>query len=149
MSLTSKSSLQPIDRVAIALMLLLSLLLGLLVWRGDAVSPRVRDFSWENRQIGAADRSFSLTFSRPMDTKSVEENLEIDPPLPGKFSWAGRRMAYTVLAPAPYGSKYHVQLRFARDKFTQEKDLGRLIQPFDGSFQTRDRLSRFRNYLLW
>lgn len=139
MSLTSKSFLQPIDRVAIALMLLLSLLIGLLVWRGDAVSPRVRDFSWENRPIGAADRSFSLTFSRPMETKSVEENLEIDPPLPGKFSWAGRRMAYTLLAPAPYGSTYHVQLRFARDKFTQEKDLGRLIQPFDGSFQTRDR----------
>jgi hypothetical protein len=139
MSVNSKSFIQPIDRVAIALMLVLSLLIGLLVWRGDAVAPRVRSFSWQERQIGAADKSFNLTFSRPMDTSSVEANLEIDPPLPGKFSWAGRRMAYTLLRPAPYGNTYHVQLRFARDKFTPEKDLRRLIQPFDASFRTRDR----------
>jgi hypothetical protein len=139
MSVNSKSFFQPIDRVAIALMLMLSLLIGLLLWQGDAVTPRVRNFSWQDQQIGTADKSFSLTFSRPMDTESVETNLQIDPPLPGKFSWAGRRMAYTLLAPAPYGSTYHVQLRFARDKFTQEKDLRRVLQPFDGSFRTRDR----------
>ncbi len=139
MTVNSKFLFQPIDRVAIALMLLLSLLIGLLVLQGDAVAPRVRNFSWQNQNIGAADKSFSLTFSRPMDTKSVEANLQIDPPLAGKFSWAGRRMAYTLLAPAPYGTNYHVQLRFARDIFTGEKDLGRVVQPFDGSFSSRDR----------
>ncbi len=139
MSVNTKSFFQPIDRVAIALMLLLSLLILLLLWRGDVVVPRVRNFNWQDRLVGAADKSFSLTFSRPMDTKSVETNLQIDPPLPGKVSWAGRRMAYTLLEPAPYGTTYHVQLRFARDKFTQARDLGRSIQPFDGSFRTRDR----------
>ena len=135
----SKSFFKSIDRVAIALMLCLGLLIGLLIWQGDAVAPQVRNFSWQNQNIGAADKSFSLTFSRPMDTNSVEANLQIDPPLPGKFSWAGRRLAYTLLAPAPYGTNYHVQLRFARDIFTQEKDLGRVVQPFDGSFSSRDR----------
>lgn len=135
----SKSFFQPIDRVAIALMLLLSLLIGLLLLQGDAVAPRVRNFNWQNQNIGAADKSFSLTFSRPMDTNSVEANLQIDPPLAGKFSWAGRRMAYTLLAPAPYGTNYRVQLRFAKDIFTHEKDMGRVVQPFDGSFSTRDR----------
>lgn len=73
-----------------------------------------------------------------METQSVEANLQIDPPLPGKFSWAGRRMAYTLLAPASYGSTYHVQLRFAQDKLAgQESD--RQIQPFEGIFRTRDR----------
>ena len=139
MSINSKSFFQPIDRVAIALMLLLSLLIGLLVLQGDAVAPRVRNFSWQERNIGAADKSFSLTFSRPMNTNSVEANLQIDPPLPGKFSWAGRRLAYTLLAPAPYGTKYHVQLRFARDKFTSQQDTKRANQPFDGSFSSRDR----------
>lgn len=139
MKVNFKSFFQSIDRVAIALMLLLSLLIGILLLQGDAVAPRVRDFSWQNQNIGAADKSFSLTFSRPMDTKSVEANLQIDPPLAGKFSWAGRRMAYTLLAPAPYGTNYRVQLRFARDKFTGEKDLGRQVQPFDGRFSSRDR----------
>jgi len=138
MSVISKSFFQPLDRVAIALMLLLSLLIGLLLLRGDAIAPRVRDFSWQDQKIGAEDTSFTLTFTRPMDIKSVEENLQIDPPLPGKVSWAGRRMAYTVLAPVPYGSSYQVQLNGAQDKFT-EKGSGRLIQPFRGTFRTRDR----------
>jgi hypothetical protein len=138
MSVT-KPWFQPIDRVAIALIFILGLLIGLLLWRGDAVAPKVRDFSWQTSQIGAADRSFSLTFSRPMNTDSVEANLQIDPPLPGKVSWAGRRLAYTLLEPAPYGATYRVQLRFARDKFTPETDLVRLLQPFEGTFSTRDR----------
>lgn len=139
MPVNFKSFFQPIDRVAIALMLGLSLLIGLLLSQGDAVAPRVRDFNWQDKQIGAEDTSFSLTFSRPMNIKSVEANLQIDPPLPGKSSWAGRRLVYTLLAPAPYGTAYQLQLRFARDKFSEEQDLRRLIQPFDGRFRTRDR----------
>lgn len=136
MSVNSKS-FQPLDRVAIALMLVLSLLIGLLLLPGDAVAPRVRDFSWQDQKIGVEDTSFSLTFTRPMDIKSVEENLQIDPPLPGKVSWAGRRMAYTVLTPAPYGTSYQVQLNGARDSLTS--GAGNLIQPFRGTFRSRDR----------
>jgi hypothetical protein len=137
MTVISKVFFQPLDRVAIALMLLLSLLMGLLLLPGDAVAPRVRDFSWQNKKIGVEDTSFTLTFTRPMDIKSVEENLQIDPPLPGKVSWAGRRMAYTVLTPAPYGTSYQVQLNGARDSLTS--GAGNLIQPFRGSFRSRDR----------
>jgi len=50
------------DRVAIALMLALSLLIGLLLWQG---APRVRDFSWQDKQVGAEDTSLPH-FSRPM-----------------------------------------------------------------------------------
>ena len=139
MSVTSKSFIQPLDRVAIALMLVLSLLIGLLLWQGDAVAPRVRDFSWQDKQVGAEDTSFTLTFSRPMDTKSVEANLQIDPPLTGKTAWAGRRMAYTLASPAPYGTSYQVQLQGAQDRFTESGDSGRLLQPFSGRFKSRDR----------
>lgn len=140
MSVTSKPFFQPLDRVAIALMLLLSLLIGLLLWQPRAVAPRVRDFSWQDKKVGAQDTSFTLTFSRPMDKKSVEANLQIDPPLPGKTAWAGRRMAYTLTAPAPYGTPYQVQLRFAQEaRFTKSENLGKPIQPFSASFRTRDR----------
>lgn len=137
---TSKAFIQPLDRVAIALMLLLSLLIGFIILQGNVVAARVREFSWQNKQIGAEDISFTLNFSRPMDVKSVEENLKIEPPLAGKVSWAGRRIVYTLLTPAPYGTNYEVQLQNARDRFAEQEGKNRVIQPFTGQFRTRDRV---------
>ncbi|WP_017318296.1 Ig-like domain-containing protein [Mastigocladopsis repens] len=137
---TSKTFFQPLDRVAIGLILILSLLIGLLILQGDAVKPSVRHFSWQNQQIGADDTSFTLTFSRPMNSKSVEDNLKIDPPLAGKVSWAGRRMVYTLVTPAPYGTTYKVQIQGAKDKFSEQEGKNRQIQPFTASFSTRDRV---------
>ena len=135
----NKQVLQPLDRTAIALMVILSVIIGIVLWSGDRSSSRVRDFSWQNKQIGAEDRGFIITFSRPMNHTSVEQNLSINPPLPGKFSWAGRRMAYTLIAPAPYDSEYELKLQGARDKFAKDKETQRQIQPFSAGFKTRDR----------
>lgn len=135
--LSNKSFFQPLDRVAIALIAILSVLTVLLLFQGDAVAPRVRDFSWQNKRVGVQDTAFYLNFTRPMDTKSVEENLQIDPSLPGKISWAGRKMAYTLLSPSPYGTSYQVVLNGAKDRFTQTDK--KSIQPFKGVFQSRDR----------
>ncbi len=136
---TNKANFQPIDRVAVLLMLLLSLFIVLLILQGDAVRPTVREFNWQNQKIGSEDTSFVLTFSRPMNTKSVEENIKIDPPLAGKISWSARRMAYTLLTPAPYGTKYKVELQGGRDQFSNVEGNKRVMRPFVGSFTTRDR----------
>ena len=136
-----------IDKISLALIFALSLVIGGLVWGGKAcgtdcfmrTSPRVRDFSWQDKQIGAEDTAFILTFDRPVDRASVEENLVIEPPLKGKISWAGRRLAYTLEAPAPYGETYQLQLRGARERFTAEEEAGQFIEPFVGQFSTRDR----------
>ncbi len=135
---------QPIDRTALALMFCLAVLIALLVGNGDHSIPKVRDFSWQNRQIGAEDTAFILTFSRPMDQASVESNIKIDPPLPGKISWAGRRMAYTPLNPVPYGLEYKLRLEGARDKtnaveYYAGNKATKTIEPFIGNFQSRDR----------
>ncbi|MGQ4649547.1 Ig-like domain-containing protein [Lyngbya aestuarii] len=137
-TLRFKKLLQPIDRVALAVMLVLSLLIGILLLSGDHSRPRVRNFSWDNKQVGAQDTAFILTFNRPMNHASVEENLQISPPVPGKFSWAGRRMAYTPLSPVPYGNQYEVQLDGAKDQFSQGSN-GISIESFEASFRTRDR----------
>jgi hypothetical protein len=137
---TSKKFLQPIDRVALGAMLLLALLVGIVLLSGDRTAPRVRDFSWQNQQVGAEDTAFTLTFSRPMDRASVEANLKVNPPVPGKFSWAGRRMAYTTLFPVPYGNQYQVELKGAKDYFSLKQARGRVMQPFTASFRTRDRV---------
>jgi hypothetical protein len=128
---------QPLDRLAVSMMAGLMLVLGLLIFSGDHATARVRDFSWQNRQVGAEDRAFLITFSRPMDPVSVEANLTLDPPLPGKVSWAGRRMAYTLTEPLPYGQAFTLRLDQARDRFAaQGREEGR-FQPFEGRFQTR------------
>lgn len=138
-TLSPKKNLQPIDRLALGVMVILSLLISILLLSGDQTSPRVRAFSWQDKIIGAEDTALILTFSRPMNQTSVEANLQINPPLPGKFSWAGRRMAYTPLFPAPYGTQYQVQLQGAKDRFLAANNQGAVIEPFSASFRTRDR----------
>lgn len=141
------TQLQPVDKIALALILVLSLVMGLLVWGGKAcgtdcflsTGPQVRSFSWQDRHIGAEDTAFILTFDRPMERKSVETNLVIEPPLPGKISWAGKRLAYTLEQPAPYGETYQVSLQGARERFAAQDKSGQVIQPFISQFSSRDR----------
>lgn len=129
----------PIDRAAIASILILLLCAAILLLQGDVVRASVRNFSWQDQQVGAEERSFSLYFNRPMDTKSVVENLKIEPVLEGKPSWVGRRMVYTLKYPATYGTNYKISLANARDKFNSDKNNKRTIKPFSGEFKTRDR----------
>ncbi len=142
-----KRKFYPIDRISLLLIFILSLVIGLLIWSQKScgtncflhVGPKVSYFSWQDKQIGAEDTAFILTFDRPMDRRSVEENLALDPPLPGKISWAGRRIAYTLNAPAPYGIKYRVKLEQATARLTGENEPVEVIEPFVGKFSTRDR----------
>ena len=129
---------EPIDRAAISLILLLSLAIGLLVIGGDRSLPKVRNFSWKNQVVGARDTAFIITFSRPMDRASVESNLRIEPVLPGKISWSGRRMVYTLTAPPQYDRTYQIELQKAREKLGFDKQ-GNSIEPFVSQFRTPDR----------
>ncbi len=135
----SRFLFQPLDRVALILMAVLCVAIAALLLKGDRIAPRVRSFSWQDRQVGAEDIAFLLTFSRPMNHSSVETNLRISPELPGKISWAGRRMAYTLETPAPYGSEFQVELTGAIDRFSEPEDPQAQIRPFSESFSTRDR----------
>jgi len=126
---------EPIDRTAVSLMVLLSLAIGFLLALGDRALPKVRDFSWQNKQVGARDTAFILTFSRPMDHASVEANLHVEPPLPGKISWSGRRLVYTLIAPPQYDRTYKISLQQAREKIGSDKQ-GNAIAPFVSQFST-------------
>ncbi|NDJ17162.1 Ig-like domain-containing protein [Myxacorys almedinensis] len=134
-----KQFFQPLDRAALGLTAVLAVLIGILLINGDRSAPQIREFTWQDKQIGAGDKAFVLTFSRPMDHASVEQNLRINPSLPGKVSWAGRRLAYTLNQPAPYGTNYQVSLQDARDRFTPEGANRATLQSFVGNFRTRDR----------
>jgi len=100
---------EPIDRAAVSLMVLLSLAIGFLVSRDDRYLLKVRDFSWQNKQVGARDTAFIVTFSRPMDRGSVEANLHVERLLPEKKSGSGRRLVYTLIAPPQYDRTYKIE----------------------------------------
>jgi len=144
----SQSNLEPIDKTAFWIILLLSMAIGGLIFgaklcgiTGDVcffhTGPRVKDFSWAGKQIGAEDAAFIITFDRPMARETVEQNLILKPPLQGKTSWAGRRLAYTLNTPAPYGETYTINLEGGREQFISKE--GELMQPFKSHFTTRNR----------
>ncbi len=145
--MNTEKQLQPIDQLAIALMILLALIMGFLIWGNNACDrncifhpgARVSAFNWQNKTIGREDRAFVLSFNRPMNHDSVEQNLTITPPLPGKISWSGLRLAYTLKSPAPYGETYQVSLAGATDRFSDQEQAGTTIKPFQGEFRSRDR----------
>lgn len=130
---------QPLDRVVVVIIISLFIAIFFLVLTGRNAAPRVRQFTWQNQVITAKDRAFILQFSHPMDRASVENNLKIEPSLLGKSSWAGRRMAYTLNKPAPYGTEFKVQIQGAKDQYSDAKK-GTEIEPFVGEFKSRDRV---------
>ncbi|MDB9527547.1 hypothetical protein PN498_16230 [Oscillatoria sp. CS-180] len=132
------SSKKPLDTLSFGLMAGLIVASILLVVLGDHATAKVQKFSWQERTVGADNPAFVMTFSRPMDTQSVEANLQITPHLPGRVSWAGRRMAYTLDVPVPYGESYSVQIPEARDRFSEGTENGE-FETFEGTFQSRDR----------
>jgi len=132
-------SIQSFDRIAITLIVGLTIAIVILLFQGDHSVPRVRSFTWQNKQIGVEHDRFVITFTRPMDHASVETNLQINPLLPGKFSWAGRRLVYTLISPPPYGTEYQLNIQKATDKYTNSGKAGAILQPFNAKFRTRDR----------
>ena len=113
--MNNRKALLPIDRIAITLMAVLAIVTLILLWSGDRTLPQVRDFNWQNRSISAEDTAFTLAFNRAIDRSTVEKQIQIQPPLPGKISWAGSRLAYTLTNPAPYGNTFKVSLQGARE----------------------------------
>lgn len=138
---------EPLDRVCVVIIFTLTIAIVFLV-SGDGMcgeracifnhKPRVKEFSWHNKKVGAMDQAFYLEFDRPMSQEEVEQNLKIEPPLDGKISWSGRRLFYTLNQVIPYGKNYRLSLRGAREKFRGQK-LGLEMEPFVAEFQSRDR----------
>ncbi len=126
---------QPLDRAALITMAVLSVVIAVMLLLGSQALIRVRTFSWQGSAVGSNDVAFMLNFTQPVDPQSVEENLQIEPALLGKFSWAGRRMAYTLAVPAPYGESYTISLPEA----TALHGRGG-FKPFTSEFHTRDRI---------
>lgn len=134
-----KKRVHPLDRIAISVMAILTLLIGCIIVGGDHTVPYVRDFNWQEKSVGIEDTAFILAFNRTMDWPSVEQHLQVTPALPGKLSWAGRRLAYTLTKPIPYGTAFEVTLDQVEEARRSNKNQPKVMQPFKGQFRSRDR----------
>jgi len=114
--------------IALGLVLLTA---GMLIG-GDQTYPQVRSFNHQHAAIGPRQVQLVIAFSRPMNRASVEENFQITPPVEGRFSWIGRRMAYTLDEPLPRETAYEVRIsQSAIDQFGRP-----LKREFVANFQT-------------
>lgn len=138
--LESGRSGYPFDRAAIAAIAFLSLCLSGLTLAGTYWTPRVSEFSWNNKRISARDRTWTLAFAQPMAHQSVEENLRITPELPGRIYWRGNQMYYVANQPPQYGQTYTLQLSNAQAEYGEFGQVGRTLRPFQAQFTTRDRV---------
>ncbi|WP_126147700.1 Ig-like domain-containing protein [Synechococcus elongatus] len=125
----------PFERRAIAALLVLFFCSLVLVTVGDRSRPTVRWFNWADRAVGADATAMLFTFSRPMEPASIESSFELTPTFPGRFSWAGRRLAFTPELPLPYGLEYQVQMASGQEK----RSPARSLTPFEAKFRTHDR----------
>ncbi|WP_373481236.1 hypothetical protein [Geminocystis sp.] len=139
---------EPIDKICLIFIAILSFIIVTLIGGSRICDqnkcifrthPQVKEFSWQDQKISRKDQGFSLTFDRPMSHESIEENLELEPPLDGKISWSGKRLVYTLNKTITYGKNYRLSLKNAREKFRGREKLGAKIEPFIAEFQSRDR----------
>lgn len=85
--------------------------------------------------MGADATAMLFTFSRPMNPDSIESAFQLTPDFPGRFSWAGRRFAFTPELPLPYGLEYRLELTAGQERRSPYRSL----VPFQAKFRTHDR----------
>lgn len=122
------------DRIVWLSIIILTVLIGVILWRGDQSSLRVSYFSWQERKIGVQDRSFTLKFNLPVNQETVEANLVTNPSLPGKISWKRGQLVYTLTDLPIYGKRHELQLERARALLNNQE-----IESFIGLINTHDR----------
>jgi hypothetical protein len=146
--------LSQLDRAALILMGILMALTVILLAVGDRSAPYVREFSWAGRPVGAEDNAFALRFSRSMDRPKVEAKIQIKSDssnpqsafqpisqvMPGKISWSGKKMLYTLNSPVPYGKSYELKVQDVTAASNDGKPIGKEITPFVQVFNTREKM---------
>ncbi|MGK7942343.1 MAG: hypothetical protein AB4062_19725 [Crocosphaera sp.] len=131
--------LNQFDWIVIGCILVLTLSITTLLVKGQQVPLKVNYFSWEGKKVGVEDKSFTLSFNRSVDTNSVEKNLIIEPPLPGRIVWQGRTLTYTLDDPPIYGTNYQIKLENVQPR-DEDKNQKPSVSLFSNLFSTRDRV---------
>ncbi|MFN4294572.1 MAG: Ig-like domain-containing protein [Thermoflexales bacterium] len=103
--------LDRMDRAAIGSIIVLTLLIAFFIARGDQVGVRITQTSPAMNADRAPTRSvIAITFSEPMSTTTVEQRLDITPPVPGAWRWNGNTVFLSAAQPLQPDTRYTITL---------------------------------------
>ncbi|HZS93857.1 MAG TPA: Ig-like domain-containing protein [Chloroflexota bacterium] len=74
-----------------------------------------------------------VTFTEPMNIRSVERNFRLTPRVPGDFNWAGNQLLYEPRRSLAYGKNYTVEIGPGAEDVTGKH----LLHPFHDTFRTQ------------
>src|SRR5579859_914887 len=113
------------DRIVFAAVLALALIIGGLSVAAARLGPSVDTLTTAQALDGASvNTQIGLTFTVPMNTKSVDRNFHIRPRIAGDFTWSGNSLFFTPRHSLNYGTHYTVSVGVgARD--TTERPMAR------------------------
>ncbi len=104
-----------LDRAFLSALLGIGGLIVVILIRGDRTVPQVDQFNYHQQTISPFKAQLHFTFNREMDKASVEQGFRITPETSGRFSWLGRKMAFTPSLPLPYNTQFQIEIRDALD----------------------------------
>jgi Tol biopolymer transport system component len=120
------------DRAVGFVLLGLAIFIGITLLIGDRIGVRLIRVS----PLGEAHSTDTILiqFTEIMDRESVEERLEIEPEVPGDFSWSGDTLVFRPAEPLPTGQDFTVTV----DEGASSRYGRALLNPYQFSFSVRE-----------
>jgi Tol biopolymer transport system component len=100
------------DWSVLSLMVVLALLTGVVIVRGDRVGVRVVALSPGRGATNVSSQAaVRVTFEGEMEQTSVEKRFALSPPVEGTFQWEGKTLVFRPAEPLAYDADYTVTLQ--------------------------------------
>jgi Tol biopolymer transport system component len=118
-----------LEQVFFPFTIAIGLALGSMLLLGDQTKPQVKNSNLTDQKLRPEKAQMLFTFNRPMDRASIQRGFTLNPPVMGKFSWSGKRFAFTPASPLVYGQKYDLRV-------TGKDQIGKAMVPFKSTITT-------------
>lgn len=121
------------DRIIVAAVLALAMGAGALTVTSARLGPSIDSLATAQILGGTSvNTQIAITFTEPMNIRSVERNFALSPGVKGSFSWSGNEMLFVPQHALAYAHAYTVTVgSAARDRMGK-----RIFRPYHTSFTT-------------
>lgn len=121
------------DRIIVAAVLALAMVAGALTVTSARLGPSIDNLATAQMLGGTSvNTQIGITFTEPMNIRTVERNFTLSPRVKGSFSWSGNEMLFVPQHALAYDRAYTVAVgAAARDRAGK-----RIFRPYHASFTT-------------
>jgi Tol biopolymer transport system component len=122
------------NKLTLGVILGLGTAIAVLSMASARLGPSVDSFTTLQTFDGTSvNTQIALTFTEPMDPRSVERGFKIDPAVKGDFNWAGNQLLFSPRKSLHYQTSYTLTL----SKVAHDLHGKHLFRPFRKSFATQ------------